>query len=538
MAGRRPTLFVLALVGAFGVGCSYSWTDAADGAATSESGPSCFIGELGCECTLGGGCDPGLECDAGVCVEPGTEETAGACTSAGCACEETADCDPGLICEANECISTTCGDGIVDPGEACDDANEFDGDGCDNDCSETEILALALGGVHTCALIEGGRVRCWGSNSFGQIGTGNFANVGDDEPASAAVDLPLPAVVDIAAGGSHTCAILENGDLRCWGGNGSGQLGLGNTAAVTALGDDETIAGAIETDLGAPVQEVSLGVAQSCGLANNTLRCWGAGLYGQLGTSSTMTIGDDEVPLAIEAVMIGAEPVKLAVGASHGCVLLGTGGLRCWGRGNTGQLGYGSNQNVGDNEHPVTLPEIDAVPPVVPPGTTVLEIGAGLGHTCARLSSNDVICWGKGDVGQLGNGDPMNWGDQPNELPSGLAPIALGGPALGLAVGYEHNCALLDNGQVRCWGEGSAGQLGYGNEDNVGLATLPAEEDPVQLGAQAVAIYAGGAHTCAILVENEVICWGNNDFGQLGYGHTILIGDDEVPEVAGPIEVL
>lgn len=531
----------LGLVLGLGLGCVGDFTEAPDtgeSATDSETGPGCIVGSLGCECTPGGGCDPGLECVANLCTEPPDDSETGECTGLGCACAGEDWCDEGLVCVDGLCELDTCGDASVDPGEDCDDGNAIEGDGCDNDCTRTEIIELSLGGVHSCALIEGGRIRCWGHNSGGQTGYGSNENIGDNEHPKAAGDLPLPAAVDIDAGGAHTCALFEGGDVRCWGFNTSGQLGLGNSAELLAWGDDELLEGLPEVNLVSTVNEVEVGVVQTCVRTAGQLRCWGAGAYGQLGLGNVMTIGDDELPLDVPEAMLGSEPVNLAIGGSHGCAIMVGGELRCWGRNDSGQLGLGHTAHVGDNEHPVAVEPVDLIPPSSPRGTSVVDIGVGLVHSCALLSSGDVLCWGASLAGQLGQGNAIAWGNNVGESPSMLTPIQLGGPAVALAVGYQHSCALLEGGDVRCWGNGETGQLGYGDEEFVGLTSVPADRDPVELGAPAVQLAAGGAHSCAVLEDWGVMCWGNNEFGQLGYGFSHAIGDDELPEVAGVIELL
>ena len=376
-------------------------------------------------------------------------------------------------------------------------------------------------------------MRCWGSNSTGQIGLGEFANLADDEPITTAVDLPLPPVVDIAAGAAHTCAVLDSGDLRCWGFNTSGQLGLGNTAALLSLGDDEAIDTGGPTDLSGTVAQAGLGIVQTCARVAGELRCWGGGTYGQLGLMSLATIGDDEVPLSVDPVMLGAEPLDLAIGGAHGCALVTGGQLRCWGRADSGQLGYANPDNIGDDEHPVSAGIVNVIPADLPPDTEIVDIGAGSEYTCALLSTGQVLCWGSAEFGETGQGNVNNWGDQPGEFPAALTPIELGGVVTQIGVGFQHSCVLLEEGDVRCWGSSSAGQVGYANEESVGDDESPADRGPVQLGAPAIGVWAGGAHSCALLDNHEIICWGSNEFGQLGYGHTIGIGDDEVPEVAG-----
>jgi cysteine-rich repeat protein len=522
-----------------GLGCNGgNITEAPDtGATSSESDDACPSGSLGCACDPGGICNPGLECMAGVCAEPDDAET-GPCTQLGCECGDDDGCDEGLWCFEGSCIIDECGDGNADPGEVCDDGNVIEGDGCDNDCSLTEVLQLALGGVHSCALIEQGRVRCWGHNGTGQLGYGVIDDVGNDEPPSSAGDLPLPAAIDLEAGGAHTCAMLENGDVRCWGLNSSGQLGLGNSATVTAIGDDETLESLPKVELIAPANELGLGVLQTCARVVGQLRCWGAGAYGQLGLAGVANIGDNELPLDVPAVMIGGEPVTLAVGGSHGCAIMATGTLRCWGRNDTGQLGLGLAANVGDNEHPVGVPEVDAISPNLPRDTTIVDIAVGLAHSCMLLSNGDVVCWGAGNSGQLGQGNGMTWGDGAGETPSALSAIQLGGPAVALSVGYLHGCALLDGGMLRCWGSSESGQLGNGDEEFVGLTNLPIDREPVLLPRPVSSIGTGGAHTCVVFDDQQVSCWGSNQYGQLGYGHTDTIGDDELPMLAGFVELL
>jgi cysteine-rich repeat protein len=541
--GSRLSLLLL-----LGLGCNGgNITEAPETSTTvaTESGDICVPGTFGCACMPGGICDPGLECTTGICAELPAETETGECIELGCDCVEGEEgeenpCGDGLICHEGSCVIDNCGDGVLDAIETCDDANQIDGDGCDNDCSLTQILELTLGGVHTCALIEKGRIRCWGHNGTGQIGYGAavIGNIGDDELPSSAGDLPLPAAVDVVAGGAHTCAVFENGDARCWGLNTSGQLGLGNTATVTAVGDDETLEGLAKVELVAPANEIGVGVLQTCVRVSGQLRCWGGGIYGQLGLAAVANIGDNELPLDLPSVMLGGEPTTLAIGGYHGCAIMATGTLRCWGRNDTGQLGLGINAHVGDNEHPSAVAEVDALSLDLPLETSIDDIVAGLSHSCMLLSTGDVICWGAGSLGQLGQGNNLNWGDGPAETPAALTPIQLGEDALALAAGYLHTCALLYGGQVRCWGSADSGQLGNGDEEFVGLANVPSDRPPVTLPGPVISIAAGAAHTCVVFEDHKVSCWGSNEYGQLGYGHTEGIGDDELPMTAGFVPLL
>ncbi|MFV8754884.1 hypothetical protein ACNOYE_30420 [Nannocystaceae bacterium ST9] len=513
----------------------------------------CEVGSAGCTCTPGGGCDPGLECVDDMCSEPAStsesessestsESDTGTCTTQGCACEEGVPdaCEPGLVCEAGTCQPDTCGNGALEVGEECDDGNRTDVDGCDADCTYTQVLDLAAGDRHNCAVIEGGTVRCWGEGFFGQLGRGVPENVGDNEtPASVdALELPAAALA-IDAGEAHTCAWFDDQVLRCWGQNYYGQLGYGNAASVQLLGDDEPLDMLPALAIGEGEQtDFALGGRHGCArMADGKLRCWGGNAYGQLGLANTVPIGDDEQPAAAAMMFLGASASQVGMGDSHTCAITEGGYLRCWGRGSRGQLGYGSGQPIGDNEPPANAGDLSLVPASLPPDTRASGLALGFEHTCVLFETGDVICWGRNDSGQLATGDNLDWCDQAGESPSDLEPIDLGGPAVAIAAGSQHTCALLDDASVRCWGENERGQLGLGNTTDVGIMQTPAQAGPLALGGDAIAIVASGEHSCALLDDYGVVCWGWNADGRLGYGHTQTIGDNEDPEVAGTIEL-
>ena len=171
------------------------------------------------------------------------------------------------------------------------------------------------------------------------------------------------------------------------------------------------------------------------------------------------------------------------------------------------------------------------------PCETVSSIAAGFQHTCALTVSGRVRCWGDDTLGQLGIGTSMSPGiSGASVAPAGAYPLVdLGAPALAISTGATHSCALLVGGAVMCWGDGSDGKLGYGNIHNVGDDETPRSVGAVELGEPAVAVAAGGSHSCAILQSGAVRCWGANLFGQLGYGGPDSIGDDELPTAVSPL---
>ena len=339
--------------------------------------------------------------------------------------------------------------------------------------------------------------------------------------------IPLTATA-IAASSSHTCALLSTGDVHCWGYGSYGQLGYGNTHSI---GDDETPASAGNVPLGGRATAIAAGGHHTCALlSTGDVRCWGLGNSGQLGYGNTYTIGDNETPASAGNVPLGGKATAITAGSYHTCALLTTGDVRCWGEGTSGQLGYGNTNRIGDNETPASAGN---VPLGVPLGAKVTAITAGSYHTCALLSTGDVRCWGEGFYGRLGYGNTNSIGD--DETPASAGNVQFGGGAIAIAAGEYHTCALLTSGSLRCWGDGANGQLGYGNTHNIGDRDVPLFAGGVPLGAQATAITAGDAHTCAVLTTGDVRCWGSGGNGRLGYGNTTNIGNDETPATTGNI---
>jgi alpha-tubulin suppressor-like RCC1 family protein len=384
---------------------------------------------------------------------------------------------------------------------------------------------MALGYAHTCIVRGEGDVICWGSGAVGCLGHGNVDDVGDDEPASSMGAVPLGApALQIDSGAAHTCARIEGDAVRCWGEGMSGKLGYGN---VENVGDNETAASAGDVEVGGPTIAVVAAGNHSCALlATGSVRCWGSGASGRLGYGSTTTIGDDELPSSAGDVPIGGIVVELEARGAESCVRLDSGAVRCWGSSSNGQLGYGNTATIGDDDTPADAGDIDL-------GGEAAEIAVGASHACARLTTGAVRCWGDGSEGRLGYGNTITIGD--DEAPAAAGDVPLGGIAVQITAGAAHTCALLASGSVRCWGRGGSGQLGYGNTATIGDDETPASVGNVPLGGRAVDIAAGGDHTCARLESGAVRCWGSGDHGQLGYGNTENIGDDETPASAGDV---
>jgi len=267
-------------------------------------------------------------------------------------------------------------------------------------------VQLAANALRTCALLVDGTLRCWGDNSGGELGYGHSDTIGDDESPAKAGPVPLGALATvIGGGGDHFCAVTEAGDVRCWGQNNDGQLGQGHTEPI---GDDETPAANSPVDLGgAAVVQLALGGAHTCALTDDShVRCWGLNKYGQLGLGHTADIGDDEPPSTAAPVHVdeARHVVQIAAGAVHTCAVLDDGGVKCWGYGFQGQLGYGNGDSIGDDESPSDMPDVDV-------GGAVVQLAMGT-HTCALLSTGRLRCWGLAGFGQLGYGSQADVGLQ------------------------------------------------------------------------------------------------------------------------------
>lgn len=381
-----------------------------------------------------------------------------------------------------------------------------------------QVVSIALGHNHTCALLSHGALRCWGEARYGALGYPNPTNIGDDEAAAAAPDvaLGLPAK-GVVAGATHTCALLENGQVRCWG--RWHRLGFASPAAGQGKLDN-SFSGPIDIDVGAPVVELAAGLSHSCArTVEGAIRCWGRNNEGQLGYGVSFQNDSGLPPRTLGNVPVGGLARRIWAGENGTCALLDNESLSCWG---TPWVSYSRDRTQRIKSQ--------STPAVVDVGGRAEQVVFGANHACALLDDGSIRCWGDG-VG-MGYGNVEIGDDEP---PSAVRPLDVGGKAIALAAGTFHSCALLDSGAVRCWGDSESGELGYGNRVNVGDDEVPAAAGDVPLGGRAVQIAAGGAHTCALLETGSLRCWGDGADGQLGYGNTHSIGDRETPAQAGDV---
>ena len=271
----------------------------------------------------------------------------------------------------------------------------------------SEDSRVSARAIHTCALLDDGNITCWGDNSYEQAE--NYTG-GD--------------AIGVSAGQYHTCALLSNGNVQCWGDDSSGQA---------------------EDYIGGNAIGVSASSTHTCALLNNgNVQCWGV--------FSIPAFGN----LPVENYY-GGDAVGVSTGAFHDCALLNNGNVDCWGVGFLNDLwGMANDYSGGD----------------------AIGVFAGVYNTCALLTDGNVTCWGYDNAGQMS------------------VPEEVQGSAIGVSAGVDHSCALLSNGNIQCWGDNN-----YGKSENYN-------------GGNAIGVSAGQEHTCALLNNGNVQCWGNDGWGQ------------------------
>jgi alpha-tubulin suppressor-like RCC1 family protein len=351
----------------------------------------------------------------------------------------------------------------------------------ESDTSEHEGLLIAVevssGVDHSCARLEDGRVACWGIDDHGELGDGPEL-VNQLSPVLV-VGLPAPAVA-IDAGADHSCAVLDDGSVWCWGSNGNLQLGIPDVTAEPG--------GPLQVmDLGGAAIDVSSGAAHSCALLQGgTVRCWGSNAYYRLGH------GGPQEDSAVVSVAELEGVSMISAGSVTSCALLDDGQVRCWGTYVPGVDGLVAAPT------PIAVDEL-------PSPAIMVSVGVG-GFACALIADGNVRCWGPNTSGQVGNG---NIDDNGDEFALPLVNVAnLVFPGVRLDLGSATACAVQDNGELRCWGRNASTQA-----DDSTMALLVE-----QLDGEVQDVALGDDHFCALLVDGRVQCRGNDMAGQLGDG--------------------
>jgi alpha-tubulin suppressor-like RCC1 family protein len=396
--------------------------------------------------------------------------------------EET-DVDCGGIC------------GACDDGRACREGADCRSGGCNQGACVAWAKSVATGANFSCALTTFGTVKCWGSNDSGQLGDGTYR----ERPSPVEVT-GITGAKSVAVGGiplhdfGWACAVGDTG-VMCWGKNDKGSLGVATPSEST-----RPIAVA---SLGSDVTAIALGYSHGCALTSGGgLKCWGENGKGQLGDGTTET---RRLPIDVLGLDHGVAAVAAA--GMQTCILTTAGGVQCWGDNEYGQLGDGTKKA---HSKPAGVEGL---------GSGVASISAGHHHSCAVLTSGKVMCWGRDQYGQIGNGVEKPRVTKPFEV-QGLPPMAL------VSAGYMATCGVSRAGAVICWGHGGDRELGDGSrDDNPERRVVHTLESGV-----APSLWMGKWHGCAVTVVGGVKCWGWNARGALGTG-------DTTQATSGPVDV-
>lgn len=430
---------------------------------------------------------------------------------------------------------------------------------------------ISLGETHSCGLING-RIRCWGSNEFGQLGYARTA------PGSINLPSYIPEDINkfkmISTGQSHTCGIDITGSLFCWGNGAKGRLGNGSSVVQENL---------VQIDIGTKYSQISAGIDHSCGITSlGVLKCWGSNAKGKLGNGSLI---DSPDPIVIDP---GISYSQVSAGKNHTCGITVSGRLKCWGQNDNSELG---TESTGDKSTPsivdqgtlysqvssgsnhscgITIGGLlrcwglngvvssSRTPMEVETGKKYLTVQVGKNFTCAIDEFNKISCLGMNTVGQLGNSTKQDsnnfvavdidnnylhlsiaregtsacaitdegvlncWGQ--SESTSSIFPLAFDPQFsievteyLAVSTMEKNTCAITKENKLKCWGNNEFGQVGIGRKD-ISKILHP---ETVDSGSLYREISVGGRHSCGITILNELKCWGFNFFGQLGVGDNL-----------------
>lgn len=368
---------------------------------------------------------------------------------------------------------------------APESSSEGDATTTGTDCGDHPCpctVSLAAGANFTCITRDDGRVICWGANNQGQLGMGTTSG-----------PIPWPQLVGISgevlaqrvhAGNEHTCARGSDGALHCWGRNLSREIAPG-------AGSPDVV-GPTVLPIRGEIGAVGLSPQHSCvgDPASPGLQCLGNNGYGELG-------GNGGQP--IHSALPGMNPADdLALGQDHSCARAG-GRVWCWGRDNYGQLG----QNM------VPGPVSEPVEVSLPSDAVILV--AGRHHNCVAIDGGNVVrCWGHNDVGEVGDGTTTN-----RQLPNNLA-MQLPGTVVAMDAMLDTTCALLDDGELWCWGGTYGSQLGTGIAFGDPMLEPRRVNVIDELPEPIVEFGLGGSHLCARASSGRLWCWGRDNQEQLG----------------------
>jgi alpha-tubulin suppressor-like RCC1 family protein len=361
------------------------------------------------------------------------------------------------------------------------------------------FVTVTAGADHVCALTERGEAYCWGSNEFGQLGSGSA----DSVPHTVAVRVRTEMkFTTVSAGFTHTCALADDGSAWCWGANDTAQLGDGSLK-------NSPIPVRVSTDV--KLQAIGPGGGHTCGVSNGDIGyCWGGNWHGQLG------VGDRDGDAAAPCCYRVPKPIRtelrfrtaVAGGISSCAVAVGRKAY-CWGSPQEGRLGTGADDAANKSA--------DKTTPTAVVGNALFQtVLPRAWHTCGLSSMNGALCWG-GDMFQMKSAVPER--------------VSIPGELSVVTTGHFHDCALTGDGTAYCWGTNTDGELGDGSTHEAAAplrAATPRRFRSIAAGGSMDISRPGRpgevptwGFTCAVTADDgSILCWGDNRHGALGNGST------------------
>lgn len=351
--------------------------------------------------------------------------------------------------------------------------------------TDREYTRIVAGDGHTCVLLNDGTVKCWGDNTYGQLGVPTLSS--SKVPVTVSSFGANRFAVELAAGKNHTCALLNDSSISCWGHNGYGSLGVNESGGYLPRNSADS-----------DFQTISAGGFNTCATLNSGhVACWGRNSLKQIGrqTQSTTIMTPEILDQPVGVVSF----VRIETGDNHSCATSNSGESWCWGSNSEGQLGLGQTSES-------SLPTRSYLFPNSQLSSSVTTSGS---HSCALTTRGNLVCWGLNEFGQVGD-SVADTTTTPHYLDLGDLRI------IAVDAGFSHSCAIDEFRGLICWGSNDDGQLGDNSNDS---SSVPVRAQLPE-GATARQIAAGNSHTCALLDNDDVMCWGNNAMGKLGDGTT------------------
>ena len=371
----------------------------------------------------------------------------------------------------------------------------------------TGVVQVENGDTHACARLTTGRAMCWGTGDANRLG---FNGISDSNRAGFVQGVgdtgQLTQVAQLSLCAEHSCARLTTGQARCWGENQSRQLGTGDQQDGGPF--------VVENRTGGPmtgITAIAAGANHTCAIvAGGQVRCFGSNVNGQLGDGSIQPRTRAVTVLDVNGSTPLTGVTQITAGSNYTCARLNTGQARCWGNNTSGQLGRGNNDS---RNRPVVVRNGNGSGPL----TGVTQLSAGASTTCARMNDNSARCWGSDFNGALGDGGT----DSSSVLPVRVLSVSGGGFLAGvknISVGTFHTCAAVSGNQLRCWGDGNDSQLGTGDVSDRGRPAVVRNVADTGALLGATQVSAGEDFTCTRLNNGQARCFGQDTDGQLGSG--------------------